>query len=66
VEKHVAVSNSTGSFKEPGGDGFKENGGGRGSETVYDDDFKEDGVVSVVVAADPEYVEEEEGFGFNV
>jgi len=31
-----------------------------------DDDFKEDVVVSVVVAANPEYVEEEEGFSFKV
>jgi hypothetical protein len=33
---------------------------------VDDADFKEDVAVSVVVAADPEYVEEEEGSGFNV
>jgi hypothetical protein len=66
VDNHVVVSNGTGNFKEPGGDGFREDGGGRGFKTVDDDDFKEDVVVSVVVVADPEYVEEEEGFGFNV
>jgi hypothetical protein len=66
MDEEVAVSDGIGSFKEPGGDGFKEDGGGRGFETVDDDDFKEDVDVSVVVAANPEYVEEEEGFGFNV
>jgi hypothetical protein len=66
VDKEVAVSDCVGSFKEPGGDGFKEDGGGRGFETLDDDDCKEDVGVLVVVAADPEYVEEEEDFSFNV
>jgi hypothetical protein len=57
--KEVAVSEGIGSFNEPGGDRFKDDGGGRGFETWDDDDFKEDKVVPVVVAADPEYVEEE-------
>jgi hypothetical protein len=66
VGEEVAVSEGSGSFILFGGDGFKEDGGGRGFETLEDDDFKEDKVVSVEVAADPEYVEEEEGFGFKV
>jgi hypothetical protein len=66
VGKEVAVPEGIGSFNEPGGDGSKDDGGGRGFETLDEDDFKEDVAVSVVVAADPEYVEEEEGFIFNV
>jgi hypothetical protein len=66
VGEEVAVSEGTGSFNEPVGDGFKDDGGGRGFETWDDDDFKEDKVLSVEVAADPEYVEEEEGFSFRV
>jgi hypothetical protein len=66
VGEEVDLSEGSGSFNDPGGDGFKDDGGGRGFETLEDDDFKEDKVVSVEVAADPEYVEEEEGFGFKV
>jgi hypothetical protein len=66
VGEEVAVSEGIGSFNEPGGDGFKEDGGGQGFETLDDDDFNEDVVVLVVVAADPENVEEEEGFSFSV
>jgi hypothetical protein len=66
VDEEVAVSDGIGSFKESSGDGFEEDGGGQGFKTVDDDDFKEDVLVLVAVAADPEYVEEEEGFGFNV
>jgi hypothetical protein len=66
VGEEVDLSEGSGSFHEPGGDGFKDDGGGRGVETLEDDDFKEDKVVLVEVAADPECVEEEEGFGFKV
>jgi hypothetical protein len=58
VGEEVDLSEGSGSFNEPGGDGFKDEGGGRGFETLEDDDFKEDVVVLVVIAADPEYVEE--------
>jgi hypothetical protein len=66
VGEVVDLSEGSGCFNEPGGDGFKDDGGGRGFETLEGDDFKEDKVVSVEVAAEPEYVQEEEGFGFKV
>jgi hypothetical protein len=66
VVEEVDLSEGSGCFNEPGGDGFKDDGGGRGFKTLEGDDFKEDKVVSVEVAADPEYVQEEEGFGFKV
>jgi hypothetical protein len=65
VEEDVGVPDCIGSFKEPGDDDFKEDGGGRGIETEGGDDFKEDVVGAVEVAADLEYVEEEEGVGFK-
>jgi hypothetical protein len=39
VGEEVAVSEGIGSFNEPGGNGFKEDDGGRGFETLDDDDF---------------------------
>jgi hypothetical protein len=59
VGEEVAVSEGIGSFNKPGGNGFKEDGGSRGFETLDDDNFKDDMVVLVVFTADPEYVEEE-------
>jgi hypothetical protein len=64
--EEVDLSEGSGSFNEPCGNGFKDDGGGWGFETLEDDDFREDKVVSTEVAADLEYVEEEVGFGFKV